>query len=168
MSIDPKFAELTADILETFFMKCTHRGDKGRTSTRHLNTPCGCSEVLSNPLFITPSHLSHPQTHLVGVRTSYHTPWFITPPLGPLRAALYHPRYPRNHTPHRIPHPVMIFLNPKMLSRGCVILCQVWYSYKFAGTFSCAQVDLRKARERELATLDEKSTISGIAEPYAR
>ena len=28
--------------------------------------------------------------------------------------------------------------------------------------------DLRKARERELATLDEKSTSSGIAEPYAR
>ena len=34
------------------------------------------------------------------------------------------------------------------------------------GTFSCAQIDLRKARERELATLDEKSTSSGIAEPY--
>ena len=32
--------------------------------------------------------------------------------------------------------------------------------------FSCAQIDLRKARERELATLDEKSTSSGIAEPY--
>ena len=42
------------------------------------------------------------------------------------------------------------------------------YSYIFVGTFSCAQVDLRKARERELATLDEKSTSSGIAEPYAR
>ena len=28
--------------------------------------------------------------------------------------------------------------------------------------------DLRKARERELATFDEKSTSSGIAEPYAR
>ena len=29
------------------------------------------------------------------------------------------------------------------------------YSYKFVGTFSCARVDLRKAREeRELATLD--------------
>ena len=27
------------------------------------------------------------------------------------------------------------------------------YSYKFVGTFSCAQLDLRKARERELATL---------------
>ena len=37
--------------------------------------------------------------------------------------------------------------------------------YKFVGTFSCAQIDLRKARERELATLDEKSTSSGIAEP---
>ena len=28
--------------------------------------------------------------------------------------------------------------------------------------FSCAQIDLRKARERELATLDEKSTSNGI------
>ena len=36
------------------------------------------------------------------------------------------------------------------------------------GTFSCAQIDLRKARERELATLDEKSTSSGTAESYAR
>ena len=35
-------------------------------------------------------------------------------------------------------------------------------------TFSCAPIDLRKARERELATLDEKSTSSGMAEPYAR
>ena len=30
------------------------------------------------------------------------------------------------------------------------------YSDKFVGTFSCAQVDLRKAREREFAKLDEK------------
>ena len=29
-------------------------------------------------------------------------------------------------------------------------------------------IDLRKTRERELATLDEKSTSSGIAGPYAR
>ena len=36
-------------------------------------------------------------------------------------------------------------------------------------TFSCAHItDLPKARERELATLDEKLTSSGIAEPYAR
>ena len=42
------------------------------------------------------------------------------------------------------------------------------YSYKFGGTFPRAQIDLRKARERELAIFDEKSTISGIAEPYAR
>ena len=38
---------------------------------------------------------------------------------------------------------------------------------KFVGTFSCAPTYLRKARERELATLDEKSTSNGIAEPYA-
>ena len=44
------------------------------------------------------------------------------------------------------------------------------YSYKFVRTFSCAQIDLRKARERELATLDEKNrrAVSGIAEPYVR
>ena len=36
------------------------------------------------------------------------------------------------------------------------------------GLFLCPQIDLRKAREREFATLDEKSTNSGIAEPYAR
>ena len=41
------------------------------------------------------------------------------------------------------------------------------YSYRFVETFSCAQIDLRKTRERELATLDEKSTSSGIAEPYS-
>ena len=42
------------------------------------------------------------------------------------------------------------------------------YSYTFVGTFYCAQIDLRKAREHELAALDEKSTSSGAAEPYAR
>ena len=43
------------------------------------------------------------------------------------------------------------------------------YSYQFVGTFSCAQIDLRKARERTRVskTLDEKSTSNGIAEPYA-
>ena len=35
-------------------------------------------------------------------------------------------------------------------------------------TFSCVQIDVRKTRERELATLDEKSTSSGIGEPYVR
>ena len=35
------------------------------------------------------------------------------------------------------------------------------------GPFSCAQIDSRKARERELAANDEKSTSSGIAKPYA-
>ena len=40
------------------------------------------------------------------------------------------------------------------------------YSYKLVGTFSCAQIDLRKTPELELATLDEESTSSGIAEPY--
>ena len=35
------------------------------------------------------------------------------------------------------------------------------------GLLLVAEIDLRKARERELTTLDEKSTSSGIAEPYA-
>ena len=33
------------------------------------------------------------------------------------------------------------------------------------GLFSCAQIDLRKARERELATLGEKSTAVGLLNP---
>ena len=83
------------------------------------NTPCGRSDVPSHPLFITPPHLSHtPQTHLVGVRTSYHTRWFVTPPLGPPRAALHHPGHTTYHTPHRIPHPVIIFQIPKFHHRG--------------------------------------------------
>ena len=34
--------------------------------------------------------------------------------------------------------------------------------------FSYTQIEMRKAGERALATLDEKSTSSGIDEPYAR
>ena len=93
------------------------------------NTPCGCSDVLSHPLFITSPHLSHPQTHLVGVWTSYHTSWFITPPLGPLRAALYHPGYTRYNTPHRIPHPVIIFSIPTCYHRG-VLSCVSYGSHE--------------------------------------
>ena len=33
------------------------------------------------------------------------------------------------------------------------------------GLFLVHKIDLRKSRERELATLDKKSTSSGIAEP---
>ena len=36
------------------------------------------------------------------------------------------------------------------------------------GLFLSAQIDMRKARERELATFGEISTSSAIAEPYAR
>ena len=59
---------------------------------------------------------------------------------------------------------------------GCFLcFCYFFYSNresastqpkKFVRTCSCAQIDLRKARKRELATLDEKTTSSGIAEPY--
>ena len=45
---------------------------------------------------------------------------------------------------------------------------RVYIRISSLGLFSCAQIDLRKARERELATLDEQSTSGGIAEPYAR
>ena len=93
--------------------------------TRFYHTPKHALWVFGRaitPPFYHPPHLSHPQTHLVGVRTFYHTPWFITLPLGPLRAALYHPVYTRYHNPHRIPHRVIIFLNPKILSPGGVIL----------------------------------------------
>ena len=101
-------------------------------------------QLLSHPL------LSHPQTHPVGVRTCYHTP-FLPPPLmyhipkhtlwvfgRPITPpGLSHPpwapcelhfitRGTQDITPpHRIPHPVIIFLNPTMLSPGCVILCQL-------------------------------------------
>ena len=54
------------------------------------------------------------------------------------------------------------------MSISCVRIPPSAYSHKFVGTFAWAQIDLRKARERELATLDEKNTSSGIAEPYAR
>ena len=43
-----------------------------------------------------------------------------------------------------------------------------WKLAKIRGIFSSAQIYLRKTRERELPTLIEKSTSSGIAEPYAR
>ena len=43
-----------------------------------------------------------------------------------------------------------------------------FYNINSYGLFSCAQIDLRKARECEFATFDEKSTSSGIAQPYAR
>ena len=36
------------------------------------------------------------------------------------------------------------------------------------GLFLVHKIDLRKVRARELATLDEQSPSSGIAEPYTR
>ena len=39
------------------------------------------------------------------------------------------------------------------------------YSYKFVGTFSCAQIDSRKARKRELATFDESRRAVGMLNP---
>ena len=39
------------------------------------------------------------------------------------------------------------------------------YSYKFVGTFSCAQIDSRKARKRDLATFDELRRAVGMLNP---
>ena len=39
------------------------------------------------------------------------------------------------------------------------------YSYKFVWTFSCAQIDSRKARKRELATFDESRRAVGMLNP---
>ena len=36
---------------------------------------------------------------------------------------------------------------------------------KIIGTFSCAQIDLRKARERELVTLGENRPALGLLNP---
>jgi len=96
----------------------------------------------------TPSFLTPQNTRSVAVRTCYHTPFyhpsFITPPNTPCGCsdALSHPlvchpplRPPCElhfitrvhkipHTPH-VPHPVIIFPKPKMLSPGCIILCHI-------------------------------------------
>ena len=71
--------------------KCAAAAVQVLSHTRFYHTPKYTLWVFgraTTPLFIIPPHLSRPQTHLVGVRTSYHTPWFITPPglshpLGP-------------------------------------------------------------------------------------
>ena len=58
---------------------------------------------------------------------------------------------------------------------GCPRACYVsisWvrvppsaYSYKFVGTFSCAQIDSQKARKLELATFDESRRAVGMLNP---
>ena len=42
---------------------------------------------------------------------------------------------------------------------------RVQYLHKFVGTFSCAQIDSRKARKRELATFDESRRAVGMLNP---
>ena len=50
-----------------------------RAGTPHpFKCAAAAVQLLLHPL------VSHPQTHPVGVRTSYHTPWFTTPSLGTL------------------------------------------------------------------------------------
>ena len=39
------------------------------------------------------------------------------------------------------------------------------YSYKFVGTFACAQVDSRKARERGLSACDDNRRAVGMLNP---
>ena len=105
--------------------------------TAGVRGSCKCSCKHTTPLqvcgssgsaVITPAFITSPNTLWVLGRAItppfYHTPkhtlWMfarlITPPLGPLRAALSSPGA------HKISHPVIILLNPKMLSPGCVIL----------------------------------------------
>ena len=60
--------------------------------------PVGVRTCYHTPWFITPPHLSHPQTYPVGGRTCYHTPWFITPPGGAATSTL-------SPGLHKIPHP---------------------------------------------------------------
>ena len=79
--------------------------------------------VLPHPFLSHPS-LPHPIRPPVGVRECCNTPWFITSPSWPLRAALYHPGYVRCHTPHSVPHPV-IYFSPKTSSPGCDFLCSI-------------------------------------------
>ena len=89
------------------------------------NTPCGCSDVLSHPLvyrtptFITPPNVPCGWSDVLSHPLVYHTRW------GPPRPALYHRGYTRYHTPHRIPHPVIIFSSAQMYHRGCAILCSL-------------------------------------------
>ena len=39
------------------------------------------------------------------------------------------------------------------------------YINTLLGAFSCAQIDSRKARERELATFDENRRAAGVSNP---
>ncbi len=65
---------------------------------------------------VIPHPLLHPKhTHPVGVRTNYHTPWFITPLLGPLRGALYHPGHMRDHNTPQDATPGDHILNLKIV-----------------------------------------------------
>ena len=66
------------------------------------NTPCGCSDVLSHPLV-------------------YHTP------LGPPASGTLSPGVHNISPPPQDTTPGDNILNPKMLSPGCVILCQLRY-----------------------------------------
>ena len=96
------------------------------------------------PPFITPCYYT-PFYH-----TLLYTPWFITPPSWPLRAAVYHAGYARYHTPYIMPHPVMIFSKPKMLPPGCgflrsmrqsgVLVCWLAYCKCFALVFTAVGI----------------------------
>ena len=78
----------------------------------------------------TPTAPAAPAT----AHVTYHTPLLshplvITP--SPCKwgtvSAIYHTGDIRYHTPYTIPHPCDKFLNPKILSHGCGILCNLRY-----------------------------------------
>ena len=133
----------------------------------HFKCAAAAVQLLSHPL------LSHPQTHPVGVRTCYHPPFyhsshlshpqdilwvfgrpitpFITPPgLSPLPWAPCELQFITRGTQDikHPPHPVVICLIPKMLSKGCIILCQL-------RTISCI-LFLRIDRQQEWAKYARK------------
>ena len=85
----------------------------------------------------------------------------LVPGMG--EAILAHIRYSRSpRWRMRLSSSLVVKVNSLSSNPPECVLVQI------RGDLSCAQIDLWKTRERELATLDEKSTSSGIAGPDAR
>ena len=83
--------------------------------------PVGVRTCYHTPWFITPPHLSHTQTYPVGGRTCYHTPWFITPPGGRRDQHSITGATQDTTLPTVYHTPVIIFSSAQIYHRGCVI-----------------------------------------------
>ena len=120
--------------------------------TRFYHTPKHILWVFERaitPLFITPL-ICHTPQHILWVFGRPITP-FITPPgLSPLPWAPCELQFITRGTQDikHPPHPVVICLIPKMLSKGCIILCQL-------RTISCI-LFLRIDRQQEWAKYARK------------